>query len=346
MTMGPIVQQLLRSTEPSVCYKVRVGALGEAPDSPTSRKLRQAIKTSPRVQQLLANRREDGRIAPGCSVYRKWAGAHWILTTLADIGYPPGDASLGPAVNQVLDCWLNPEGLREWVRVKVTPANRSKGVPIIDGRARRCASQQGNALFSAVALGFVDDQAAQLMRCLIRWQWPDGGWNCDRRPAAVHSSFWESLIPLRGLARYARATGDQQAKEAADRAAEVFLQRRLFRRSRDGEVMNPQFIRLHYPCYWRYDILFALKVMAEAGYLADPRCGEALDLLESKRLPDGGWPAEERFYRVAPTAGSGSTELVDWGGVDKKNMNEWVTADALAVLRAAGRLGEDPETRC
>jgi hypothetical protein len=101
--------------------------------------------------------------------------------------------------------------------------------------------------------------------------------------------------------------------------------------------MNDQFVRLHYPCYWRYDILFALKVMAEAGFIRDPRCEEALDLLESKQLPDGGWPAEERFYKTAKPPTSGC-DLVSWGGVSKRRPNAWVTADALYVLRAAGRL--------
>ena len=54
-------------------------------------------------------------------------------------------------------------------------------------------------------------------------------------------------------------------------------------------------VRLHYPCYWHYDLLAGLKVMAEAGFIGDPRCREALDLLESKRLPGGGFPAEARY---------------------------------------------------
>jgi hypothetical protein len=28
---------------------------------------------------------------------------------------------------------------------------------------------------------------------------------------------------------------------------------------------------------------------------------------------------------------------VDWGGVDKRRTNPWITADALGVLTAAGR---------
>ena len=188
-----------------------------------------------------------------------------------------------------------------------------------------------------IRLGFLDERCDLLAERLLSWQWPDGGWNCDRTPDAINSSFWETLIPLRGLALYARVTDDNNAGRAAERAAEVFLKRHLFRRQSDESVMDPQFLRLHYPCYWRYDILFGLKVMAEAGFLSDPRCEDALDVLESRRLPDGGWPAEERFYRTSKKPVSGC-DLVSWGGVNKRRMNEWVTADALHVLAQAGRL--------
>lgn len=334
--MNQIIETLLSSEEPSIRYKIRVGVLSEDPDSRAIRSLKTEIKRSSRVQSLLQNRDERGRIRPVHHPYKKWIGAHWVLSTLADIGYPRGDKSLIPIRDQVFDCWLNPEAIRERVCTAAPPAHRGRGVPIIRGRARRCASQQGNALFSAVALGLMNERCDQLARCLIRWQWPDGGWNCDRRVEAIHASFWESLIPLRGLARFAEATGNKNAKLAARRAAEVFLKRHLYRRITDGQIMNEQFARLHYPCYWRYDILFALKVMVEAGLIGDPQCGDALDLLQSKQLPDGGWPAEERFYKTAKTATSGC-DLVSWGGVSKRRPNEWVTADALYVLRAAGR---------
>jgi hypothetical protein len=342
--MNQIIEKLLSSKEPSIRYKVRVGVLGESSGSPTIRKLQAEIRQSPRVRALLQNRDKQGRIRPVRHPYKKWSGAHWVLATLADIGYPPGDKTLIPIRDQVFDCWLDPGAIRERAYEEALPKHRFRGVPILRGRARRCASQQGNALFSASALGLVGERCDRLAECLMRWQWPDGGWNCDRRPEAVHSSFWESLIPLRGLARFGDATGDKKVKRAARLAAEIFLKRRLFRRASDGQVMNDQFVRLHYPCYWRYDILFALKVLAEAGLIGDPRCGEALDLLESKQLPKGGWPAEERFYKTGKKVTSG-TELVSWGDVSKRRSNEWVTADALFVLRAAGRLEGPPSRR-
>lgn len=135
----------------------------------------------------------------------------------------------------------------------------------------------------------------------------------------------------------ANETGDRTARLAARRAAEIFLKRHLFKRQRDGALMRTEFALLHYPLYWHYDVLHGLKVMAEAGLIGDPRCGDALDLLESKRLSDGGWPAERCYYRAHEGSGGG-TELVDWGGASKRRANEWVTADALRVLRAADRL--------
>lgn len=324
--MPDVIDRLLESDEPSIRWKVRSGVLGESEDSLAD--LRREIKDSPRVRMLLSNRDESGRIFNQNQTYKKWKGAHWVFAHLADIGYPTGDPELIPMRDQVMDFSMG-----FIVRRKFTEGEWPSR---LNGRARFCASLPGNALFSTVALGLANERCDEFAELLIKTQWPDGGWNCDRNPEAHVSSFWETLIPLRGLIAYAQFTGDDEAKQAADRAAEVFLSRRLFRRISDGGVMNPQFVRLHYPCYWRYDILFGLKVMAEGGYISDPRCADALDLLESKRLPDGGWPAEERFYTVSRDYASG-TDRVSWGKVSKTQMNEWVTADALYVLKAAGR---------
>ncbi|MHB1457023.1 MAG: hypothetical protein ACYC0V_08930 [Armatimonadota bacterium] len=335
--MTELIQKLLDSDEPSIRYKIRVNVFGESTESESIRSLREEIRQSRRVRALLGNRDDTGRIQPVHHVYKKWTGAHWVLASLADIGYPEADPDLIPIRNQVLDCWLDPSYMTERICAEAPPSSRDSGVSVINGRARRCASQQSNALFSIVKLGLIDDRCHELARLLIEWQWPDGGWNCDRRPDASTSSFWETLIPLRGLSAYVQATGDEAARDAAHRTAEFFLKRRLFKRMSDGNVMNPQFIRLHYPCFWRYDILFALKVMVEAGFISDPRCADALDLLESLQLSNGGWPAHERFYNTRADAGSGS-DLVSWGVTSKTKMNEWVSADALNVLKAANRV--------
>jgi hypothetical protein len=309
-----VVERLLASGEPAIRLKVRAGVLGEEPTP----EAREEVRRSALVRALLSERQADGTIPN--HPYTKWNGAHWVLATLADLGYPPGDETLVPLREQVYGWLLSPYHERRWV-------------PPVDGRSRMHASQPANAAWALLVLGLADDGTERLVERLLDTQWPDGGWNCDTGATGNTSAFGESLLPLRALALHARLTGSRDSREAAARCAEVFLTRRLFKRRRDGSVIDSGFVELHYPCYWKYDVLFGLKVMNEAGFLADERCEDALDLLESKRLPDGGWPAEGRFYG----AGAGRRPLVDWGGASRRRSNDWVTADALAVLTAAGR---------
>ena len=74
--------------------------------------------------------------------------------------------------------------------------------------------------------------------------------------------------------------------------------------------------------------------MKEAGFIRDRRCGDAIALLRSKRLDqDGGFPAEEAYYqKTNRKAGVSRRSFVDWGGVSKRKMNEFVTCDSLSVL--------------
>ncbi|MFC2064081.1 hypothetical protein ACFLXB_03180 [Chloroflexota bacterium] len=272
------------------------------------------------MKSLIAACLIDGK--PVHHPYKKWVGGHWVLSILADLGYPPGDILLKPLVEQAFNWIFSPEHARH--------------IRLINGRVRRCASQESNLVYSTLTLGFADERTEQLISKLIEWQWQDGGWNCDKRPEVNISSFMESLIPMRALALAAKISGDKRIRESFLRAAEIFLKRSLFKRISNGAVMDAHFIKLHYPCYWHYDILFGLKAMMEAGLIEDPRCQPALDVLESRWLPDGGFPADEAYYRLTRPDVSGYSP-VSWGGTSKKKMNPFVTAEALSVLRAAGR---------
>jgi hypothetical protein len=332
------ISALLKSPEPSIRWKTLVHVLGENPGARSIRSLREEIRRSPRVRALLSRRHELGRPGTRRQVYYKWQGLHWVLASLADLGYPEGDESLHPLRDRVLELWLGPGYFQEFVARTQAAAYRGRGVPLMRDRYRRCGSQQGNALYSLVTLGIADERAHSLAERLMHWQWPDGGWNCDRHPEAATSSFNETLLPMLGLSVYARKYRRPAAAKAARAAENVFLQRRLFKRVRDGRVITPDFVALHYPRYWHYDYLGGLKAMMQVGRIRDARCADALDLLEERRLPDGGWPAEKRYYKVSPKKMTSNADYVNWGGTSRKRMNEWVTVDALAVLRAAGRL--------
>jgi hypothetical protein len=318
--MESVVSRLLSSVEPSVRYKTRVHILGEArfPDPSASR----GDCVSPRVAKLLSERRQDGRIPfHPCA---KFYGAHWVLVALADLGYPPGDEML-ILRDQALGWIASQEYETRLIRRRKT------------GPVRIHASVDGNAIFAILTLRLGDPRLDILIGRLLDYQWPDGGWNCDIKAKGATSSFDESLIPFRALALHARLTGNGNSRKAAEKAAEIFLSRRLCWRRSDGAVIKRGYIELHCPCYWHYDLLSSMRVMVEAGFIGDRRCREALDLLESKRLPDGGFPAEHAYYQVTTNTTRSGRSLVNWGGTSSRRMNEWVTVDALAVLKAAGR---------
>ena len=340
MSRDDVVRRLLRSQEPSIRWKTRVWVLEEDPESHAIRRLQHEVATAPRTRALLKDRKRPGPRGTPTGVYHKWLGDHWALAHLAELGYPPCDHSLQPRIDRALECWLQPAYFREWVAKGTSEAEQStnadRGVPCLRGRYRRCASQQGNALYYATTLGLSNGACDKLVERLIHWQWPDGGWNCDRTASADTSSFGETLTPMRGLSVYGQVRRNRAARDAALRASEVFLRRHLYRRMSDERVIYWEFPRLHFPLYWHYDILGALKVLSRMGLARDARCGDALDLLEAKELPRGGWPAEGRYYDLAGVTPRRGTDRVDWESSGPHG-NEWVTVDALSVLHAAGR---------
>ena len=92
-----------------------------------------------------------------------------------------------------------------------------------------------------------------------------------------------------------------------------------------------------YPTYWHYEILMVLKVLAETNKLHDKRCSKGLDILEGKRLPDGGFPKEDKYDQSSNTNSRYFTPG-DWNPTSIKKMNEWVTIDALYILKEAKRI--------
>ena len=246
--------------------------------------------------------------------YRKWAGAHWRLLSLADLGVAPGHPAARAAAEATLAWLTNPRRLRE------IHARR------IDGRVRRCASQDGRALHACLLVGMRSDPRLDVLaESLVETQWPDGGWNCDVRPEASHSSFHESWGPITGLSSYG-------ADEAVARGAEFLLRHRLVFSERTGDVAGSHFLRIRYPPYWHYDLLVGLRTLAATGSLRDKRSSDALDLLEGKRLRDGSWQCEGRWWQ-RPGSKGGGVEAADWSPL----ADELVTERAFAVLRAAGR---------
>ena len=286
---------------------------------------------------LLAGEWRDGLEGRGpVHPYKKWGGSHWRLIALAELDVDAESPDVAGPVGEAFEetaAWLLSPG-------RVERANRR-----IRGRSRICGSQDGAALWAASRLGLATDpRVGELADHLMAWQWPDGGWNCDKRPAATHSSFNESWMATRGLAAYRRArpdrVSDRELAAAADAAAEFLLRHRVVESERTGDVAMPQLLELRWPPYWHYGLLPGLLALEEADRLDDPRVTPALDRLEALRSEDGQWHPTGRFWRGPGSAGS-NVEIVAWGRDGERAM---LTHKALEVLTVARWAGWRPTT--
>src|SRR5438552_3071767 len=175
MRQDPGVQWLLASNEPAVRGLMLTNVLGEQPGNPDVVAARTAFAHGPIARALLAPGPEH--------VYAKWQGAFWRLSALVELGVPPGEPAAHDQLRAVLG-WLD-------------RMERAGYPPVIAGRPRAHALWHGHALAAAVALDWPDRRETDgLVERLLQWQWPDGGWNCDRHRQPSCSSVHETLGPL------------------------------------------------------------------------------------------------------------------------------------------------------
>ena len=138
--MDPYVEALRDSADPCIAYRAR-RLLDELPDrDEDQRRRRRQVVETPNVRRLLAHRGPDGtiRYGNGYHAYRKFQGAHWTLASLAELGYPSGDHSLMPVVEQIHEWLTSPQHLRP-PSTEVTSRYR----PAHPSRTRRAAGQCG-----------------------------------------------------------------------------------------------------------------------------------------------------------------------------------------------------------
>ena len=265
--------------------------------------------------RLLDLQGEDGQWAGGAcfperSIYQsvKNEGQPWISTLpvldlLCALGVDPSADRVRRAVARVRD------GCR-W---------ENAGQPFFSGEVEPCINGR------VVTLGsYFDQDVKGVVARLLGEQLADGGWNCEVENGSVVSSFATTINVLEGLRAHERATGGSAGSIAARRRGEEYLlERKLFRRKSTGEVVDAAWLKFSFPVRWHYDVLRALDYFRDAGDPPDPRVDEAIELLRSKRQPDGAWLLENTHPGRVPFS------LEDGDG----RTSRWNTLRALRILR-------------
>lgn len=235
----------------------------------------------------------------------KWISTTYTLLLLRRLGLAPGNRSARDGCARLWDGATVKGGVI---------FRRSTVGPDI------CVS----AMFVALSayFGYEDHRAESVIDWMLQQQLQDGGWNCQAlRSGSSHGSYHTSISVLEALAEL----GDPAFEDAATRGREFFLEHRMYKSHRSGEISHRAFTMLSFPPRWHYDILRGLDYFQSVAAPPDERLRDALDLLVSKQRRDGRWPVQNkhsgRVWFDMETGGSPS---------------RWNTLRALRVLRGAG----------
>ena len=312
----PVIDWLLAS-DPSIRWQVMRDLL-DAPE-PVWRAERAKVETEGWGARLLSHQDDDGQWAGGAFIpagfdAREWSerGQPWTATCFS--------------LSQLREFGLDPSSDRARRTVELIGANArwdEGGQPYWQGEVEECIN--GRTVADGAYFG-VD--IAPIVERLVGERQADGGWNCERANGSVCSSFASTINVLEGLLEFERATGGTpQSKAAREGGEDYLLKRHLFRRLSTGEPANNRFLCLCHPNRWHYDILRALDYFRQSalqtGAISDPRLGEAIDHLSSRRLDNGTWPLDwSPAGRV-------------WFDVDDRANapSRWVTLKAMRVLK-------------
>ncbi|MCA9493748.1 MAG: hypothetical protein KC621_27635 [Myxococcales bacterium] len=191
------------------------------------------------------------------------------------------------------------------------------GQPYFEGEVEPCIN--GRTVEAGATFG-VD--VHPIVERLLGERLEDGGWNCEAENGSVRSSFHTTIDVIDGLWAWELTHGPAPEVTEARRSGEAYLlERSLFRRRSTGEVADPAYLDFAFPTWWRYDVLRALDHFRRTGSPPDPRMAEAIEVVRSKRQPDGRWLLD----RVHP--GRVHFHLEELGAPSR-----WNTLRALRVL--------------
>jgi hypothetical protein len=258
---------------------------------------------------FLSYRHQDGHW--GRAFYQpKWTSTHYTLLDLKHLGISPDHEDIRQSIRLILQ------------NHKAEDGGINPGVTIKQSDV--CIN--GMFLNYACYFQLPGDALVSIIDFLILEHMQDGGFNCrSNRSGAVHSSLHTTISVLEGILEY-KDNGYTyrlpELKKMEAQAREFILQHRLYRSDRTGEIINKRMLMLSYPSRWYYDILRALDYFQSAGVQYDPRMGDALEVLRTKRRKDMKWPLQSRH------PGQTHFEMEKTGAPSR-----WNTLRALRVLK-------------
>lgn len=254
--------------------------------------------------RLLAAQDADGRWSGG--LYSpKWTSTTYTLLLLHWLGLPSGHPAAEAGCRLLWD-------EATWYAGGLTLARTIR-------EPEACITAM--LVLLASSFGTRDARCDDAVGWLLDEQLADGGWNCASvRTGSRHGSFHTSISVLDALVAYRASGGPTPVDAAMARGQEFFLDHRLFRSHRTGEVVNPALTRFPFPPQWHFDVLRGLEHFRASGAARDPRLADGVAVLRRARRADGTWPV----HRAYPGRW--------WFVMEPPGPSRWATLRCLRVL--------------
>jgi len=305
MNQQQIIDWLLEG-DVSIQYQVWRDLLGV-----DKKELQERIASEGWGLKFLSKRKPDGHW--GDRFYQpKWISTHYTLLDLRNLNLPSHNEVVQETIAQILQKNIADDG-----GIQLGPSTSQHSDVCVNGMFLNYASY-----FKAN-----EEKLHSVVDSILNELMADGGFNCrTTRGGATHSSLHTTISVLEGLTEFQKA-GYTYRKDnilsAKESAIEFILLHRLFLSDRTGQIIDSDFLKLSYPCRWKYDILRAMDFFQYAGIGWDRRMEAALNTLKKKRNNKGTWNLN------ASHAGQVHFDMEKAGGPGR-----WNTLRVLRVLKS------------
>ncbi|MBK9632100.1 MAG: hypothetical protein IPO62_13730 [Saprospiraceae bacterium] len=304
MNHPQIIDWLLEG-DVSIQYQVWRDLLGS-----DKKKLQVRIANEGWGEKILSKRKPDGQW--GDRFYQpKWISTHYTLLDLRNLNLPPNNEFVKETIDLILQNNLADDG-----GIQLGPSTAQHSDVCVNGMFLNYASYFQTPKKKLHSI--IDSILDEIM--------PDGGFNCrTTRSGAKHSSLHSTISVLEGFVEFHKAGHSYRKEEilsAIKSSIEFILLHQLFLSDRTGQMIHKDFLKLTYPCRWKYDILRVLDFFQYAGIKWDKRMQAAMDVLKIKRNKEGSWNM--------PTAHPGQVHVT----MEKAGKpSRWNTLRVLRVMK-------------
>jgi hypothetical protein len=232
---------------------------------------------------ILSKRKSNGHW--GDRFYQpKWISTHYTLLDLRNLNLHPENQMVQETINLILNSEKAADG-----GIQLGPSTFQHSDICVNGMFLNYASYFKSE----------EKQLASIVDMLLHEIMPDGGFNCRTlRSGARHSSLHSTISVLEGLSEFLKTGYSYRMddiKKAIQSAEAFVLLHQLFISDRTGEIINKDFLKITYPCRWKYDILRALDYFQYSGHKWDDRMAPAIDVILKKRNKEGCWNMQAAY---------------------------------------------------